>query len=281
MGRAQVRLVALRHMGQQRNGEPRPVGLGLPVMGAGGGTGPPTLGTPAGVGVPITDGDTPIMPAGDGVGVTPITTAGDGAAIIRTTIGEEEVLTTDITTEIRFTEDPGTGSGGTVSSVTGSTGRTGYRRRPHRDLRPVERFVDRHRLVERHRLSPGILRQRELPAASRQAIRRGTAAPRTVEEAAVRRSATAKAAICRATARRGAIAAAARQAETAASRRGAAITAGAEASAAEAIAEAEAARREAPRVAERRLQEIGVRTKSGRASGPVLHRFPAKLKQKI
>lgn len=53
---------------------------------------------------------------------------------------------------------PRTGSGGTVSSVTGSTGRTGIPPGRHRDLRPVERLVDRHRLVERHRLSPGILR---------------------------------------------------------------------------------------------------------------------------
>ena len=97
------------------------------------------------------------MPAGDGVGVTPITTAGDGAAIIRTTIGEEEVLTTDITTEIRFTEDPGPDRAA-PSRPSRKHGTDGIPPGRHRDLRPVERLVDRHRLVERHRLSPGILR---------------------------------------------------------------------------------------------------------------------------
>ena len=171
--------------------------------------GPPTHGTPAGVGVPITDGDTPIMPAGDGVGVTPITTAGDGAAIIRTTIGEEEVLTTDITTEIRFTEDPGPDRAApSRPSREARDGRdtAGAAPRPTA-RREVRRPASARRAAQAIAGDPPV---RELPAASRQAIPRGTAAPRTVGEAAARRSATVKAAICRAAAHREATAAAAR-----------------------------------------------------------------------
>ena len=149
------------------------------------------------------------MPAGDGVGVTPITTAGDGAAIIRTTIGEEEVLTTDITTEIRFTEDPGPDRAApSRPSREARDGRdtAGAAPRPTA-RREVRRPASARRAAQAIAGDPPV---RELPAASRQAIPRGTAAPRTVGEAAARRSATVKAAICRAAAHREATAAAAR-----------------------------------------------------------------------
>lgn len=128
------------------------------------------------------------MPAGDGVGVTPITTAGDGAAIIRTTIGEEEVLTTDITTEIRFTEDPGPDRAApSRPSREARDGRdtAGAAPRPTA-RREVRRPASARRAAQAIAGDPPV---RELPAASRQAIPRGAAAPLTVGEAVARRSA--------------------------------------------------------------------------------------------